>query len=328
MRKIFSTLLPALILFASCSSVSYVAIDTAQPAKTNLNYYFQSPTVVVSKYPSDNEHNEILSEKMFEGDFVFSIKDQCASAFSQATQYSLFVNNQKEVNNVSLYREMENNIVPKLSDTDIDSIATAHNADCIIGLDYFKPLMLENQTSAYKTEYKALIVALWRIYDVNQKKVVKQKTVLDTVKLTVYEDAMWDLQDVKAEMLYRIDYRAYELGIEFSNTIVPYWKQESRAIYPSGHVELDRAWRFVSNNEWEKAAVIWLEFSKNKDKRLRFYSLFNLAVASEYFGSIEKANEYLDEAEKIKSNEETVKYRFILVRRQKINTTLDSQMGY
>lgn len=316
-------ILPALLLLASCATTSYIQIDTAQPATTNINYTFESPTVVVSKYLSDKEYSEDINKIMFDGEIVPSLKDQCANSFAQNAQYSLLVNN-KEVNIVTAYRKMQGDTVPKLSNQFLDSIANKYNSDCIIGLDYFKPKMVI-QTS--KSTIKAMTIAVWRVYDMRRNIVINQKTVLDTVSLFIGDIDLWEFADIKAELLNKVDYRAYELGQEFAKNIMPFWKSESREIYSSGNLELSRAWSFAYSNEWEKASVIWLELSKKNDKNIRFYSLYNLAVAAEYFGSTKKANEYLDQAEKIKKNDITAKYRFILNKREKQIELLDKQMG-
>ena len=60
-------------------------------------------------------------------------------------------------------------------------------------------------------------------------------------------------------------------------------------LFRSRNEKFEKAIKLAQNNQWNEAVIIWETFINSKNKAQRVSSLYNLALASEMNGDIDKA---------------------------------------
>ena len=61
--------------------------------------------------------------------------------------------------------------------------------------------------------------------------------------------------------------------------LTPRWEFVQRMYYRSGHVEMKKTEKMISEGKWLEAAAIWKANIDNKNKNIAAKSMFNLAPA-------------------------------------------------
>jgi len=100
----------------------------------------------------------------------------------------------------------------------------------------------------------------------------------------------------------------------------------------SSDSEFQKATKLAQNNKWEEAVPIWQVYSESKSKRNRVIAWYNLALASEMNGDVDRAIELTDQAAKASSgpflsseNEAVRKYSAVLYQRKNEINKLNQQ---
>jgi hypothetical protein len=122
------------------------------------------------------------------------------------------------------------------------------------------------------------------------------------------------------------------IGENYSKHILPSWTKVDRTYMICSDAEFQNAVALAQKNEWEKAVAIWSRFTESNNKQKQTSALYNLAVASEMNGDVDRAIEYTDKAAKASSglflgaaNEQVRKYSAILYQRKNEITKLNQQ---
>ncbi len=169
-----------------------------------------------------------------------------------------------------------------------------------------------NSRGAY---YAAIMVPYkvkWKI--VENKNNIKEKVYHDTVWSEGYKrnfDKLADLVRFNDVIEYIID----KTAVEFARQISPTWQEVKRYYYRSGNNDFQRAAYFMDNEQYDKAAEIWEQYTKVSNKSLAGNAYINLAVYHELKGEIDKAIEYALLA-KDKENDLATRYLQVLQKRK------------
>lgn len=125
---------------------------------------------------------------------------------------------------------------------------------------------------------------------------------------------------------------ASESAAKFGKKLIPHWITADRVIYRSGHYEMRRAWQLIKSNQWNAAAAILEEQTRNKNRNIAAKAMFNLALAREIAGDLEEAmnwtikSYYVFQEEDPQHANNTKEYINILAKRKKDVESLDKQL--
>ena len=166
----------------------------------------------------------------------------------------------------------------------------------------------------------------WRIFDL-QNHQFQHYSFTDT--MTIVSNVMYS---ENIENPYHPDFQnsfiraANEHGKSFGQIISPFWSDVDRVYYDS-YLIFRGARKFIHNGNWKEAEEIWNKYTLSSDDFIASCACFNMAVAAEMAGEIEKAILWLDKSEDEGLSEMVEQYRKILLHRESMIQYLDSQLG-
>jgi hypothetical protein len=140
----------------------------------------------------------------------------------------------------------------------------------------------------------------------------------------------------QGKKLYQISYlnlSCRDIGILLGNKLTQTWDPVQQQYYHSQNYEMLRAERFARKNEWRRAAEIWNQQAKSKNRKLAAKACYNMAVSCEMMGYPDLAIEWLNKTESgngffMKEYKEICnQYKKILVLRKGEIEKLDRQFG-
>lgn len=173
---------------------------------------------------------------------------------------------------------------------DLQRIADSTGCELLLSFDFFSNLDGLGYKPDHALGYHLVFnMAFWNFYDLNQQKLQYFYNRVDTI--------LWQADGFTAgESMQNLPLRKEALkeaaqlsGINFAEFLVPHWEQVQRMYYKSGHTELKKTDKFISEGKWLKAAAIWKANINNKNKNIAAKSMFNMALASEMEGHIDTA---------------------------------------
>jgi hypothetical protein len=83
-----------------------------------------------------------------------------------------------------------------------------------------------------------------------------------------------------------------ESGLNVASQICPNWVDESRYYYTTGNKNIDTAIPLIKSNKWDEAEDIWMKYAEVPSNSLRAMIEYNLALAAEMTGDLDKAIEW------------------------------------
>jgi len=204
------------------------------------------------------------------------------------------------------------------SNFNTDALAVQENFSQFIETDFGTSFNLELGRSIYYGTIDLVNISNWRIYKPSSR-VHSTFHVRDTI--------FWDSYDQEADKMFSelpelkdaLIEGGIVAGIDFAEQISPKWIKSTRKYYVTGKKGIDIAVKKALSGDWEEAAETWSKYSNVKSKSLRSKIEFNLALASEMTGDVEKAIEWALKSYKTYYRSSTDKYLRILDNRRKVN---------
>lgn len=183
----------------------------------------------------------------------------------------------------------------------IEQIAQSTGADLFLSLDFFSsvdgifsPSYISSDSSMYYffshiSREIVYTLACWNVYDLKKMEFARSLLKLDTIQWT---EPVYSFREAKRVLPPRKDavFNAADIaGSRFAEFLAPHWIEVERMYYQTGQPESNKTNKFVAENRWLDAAVIWKKNTKNKNKNIAAKSMFNMAVACEMNGEIDAA---------------------------------------
>jgi hypothetical protein len=204
-------------------------------------------------------------------------------------------------------------------------------ADILILLDMFSCFYSQKNDDS---DLSANVVTsnIWTVYSAREQKIIDRFTQVDTL--------YWDETDENGkykklripDKRNAISLAAGVIGENYAKHILPGWAKVDRTIMQSSDSEFQKATKLAQNNKWEEAVPIWQVYSESKSKRNKVIAWYNLALASEMNGDVDRAIELTDQAAKASSgpflsseNEAVRKYSAVLYQRKNEINKLNQQ---
>ncbi|MDX9695460.1 MAG: DUF6340 family protein [Bacteroidales bacterium] len=297
-----------LLVFVSCQPLSTFQIETLKPAPVNFPSNFSKILFVNLDNDINNDNvidtlvYKIITKEMHLGlmDGAFNSPNIDSSSFVFT---DIFYNKDQFYTDSAINWNYLNDLMNK------------YESDLIIVLDSVVMLMndmSEANYDVYPVEFYKFrdfsVTAYWKFVD------LYEKSVLDTF---VYTDTLyWDLMKTNKKELENefpttvqcLKELSYYTALDYSKRIFPVWKTETRFYYIDGNKQFRLAASLVNEGKWNEASEIWKQYVKNTDKELASRACFNLAVASEMEGNIEKAVQWAQISFDIKEKKRTRYY--------------------
>lgn len=331
----------SLWFLSSCVTINEFPIEVFQPAKITLPSEIKNVTVVARnlKYNNDTLQNYYskdyrrVRDKMPVNTDSITVK-ACIDSLSAKLQ------EQKRFEKITVLPissfpvKYVKNINPPSKDL-IRKISSDTKADALILLDMYSSFYsIYPDNDSNRSVAKVITASIWTIYDASKLQIINHTSLVDTL----YWDGLNESESYSASRIPNkkaaLEIAAGLAGISYSKNVVPNWAKVYRNTLSCNKADFKKAAEFARKNKWEEASEIWVKYEDDKNKRKRIISLFNLAIASEMDGNIDKASELISKASKISpssvyatENEIIKKYSAVLAKR-KIELKKLSSMSY
>jgi hypothetical protein len=292
-----------LLFLYSCVTINEFPIEVYQPAKIVLPAEMKNVTLVARnlKYANDTLQNyQVRNYKLRKDAKPFNFDSLIVNACFDSLSSRLIAQNR--FNRISVYpisslpiRRAKN--IPAPSKDIISKIATETNADALIFLDMISGFYSINPNPEnQRQEANVVIASIWTIYNASTKKIVHHTSLVDTV----FWDGLDQLERYSASRIpdkkAALPIAAGMIGASYSKNIVPFWSKVYRNTLSLNQPDFLKAAGLAKQNKWAEASEIWLKYADGTNNRKQMVALFNLAIASEMDGDIEKASQLTDKA--------------------------------
>lgn len=176
---------------------------------------------------------------------------------------------------------------------DLSKIADTTNCNILLSLDLLSISYGQKFDSELNTGYSVVYnMTFWNFYDLKEKQIVYQYNQIDTVTWQSPGVTFAKAANYMPEKDSAIIEAASISGISFAERLTPHWEFVQRMYYTSGHIELKKTEKLISEEKWLEAAAIWKANIDNKNKKIAAKSMFNLALACEMEGELDAAIEW------------------------------------
>jgi hypothetical protein len=181
----------------------------------------------------------------------------------------------------------------------IDSLCRIFETDALVVQESFGQFIKTDFDSEFTLDMGKLYTGAidlvysvyWGIYKPSDR-LYKSLHVIDTIFWDSYSNNAQKMLNDLPELKDALVEGGVVAGIDFAKQISPKWINSKRKYYATGDKDIDSAAEKALEGNWEEAADIWMKHVNVKSKKLRSKIEFNLALAFEMTGDIEKAIEW------------------------------------
>jgi hypothetical protein len=172
------------------------------------------------------------------------------------------------------------------------------------------------------------VLAAWRTYDLVGRRVVDDLRDHMTERTWRGEGKTeHDARDELPSQYQTVRMLAVESGEAYAARIAPTWALVRRPYFATGHDVLREAKPYVLADDWLGAEQLWHEVRDYGDTKTRAKAAFNLALACEVDGRLERAVEWASDAVIGLPNAKVRRYLALLKRRLAEQELLREQMS-
>ena len=326
-----------LLILSSCVSYEKFSIEVYKPSEVRLTPDVKKVAIISRnlKYEHDTLQNyqvrnhRLIKDKIRFNTDSLAIKtclDSLSGKLLEQSQFEkveILPTNTFPVTRVKEIRPAKNEWYKVISEKT--------GADILILLDMFSCFFGQDDVNATPV-VNVVTSNIWSVYSASDQEIINRFTQVDTL----YWDGMDEngqykklrIPDKKNAVLLS----AGVIGENYAKHILPAWTKVDRNFMQSSDNELQKAVKLANNGQWDEAVAIWKVYSERKSKRNKVIALYNLALASEMNGDVDRAVELTDQAAKASSglfmsseNEAVRKYSAVLYQRKNEINKLNQQ---
>jgi hypothetical protein len=192
----------------------------------------------------------------------------------------------------------------------VDSICRMYKSEALVALETFDSDILfdkgknilkqetahgkDTLVSEFFANLKINVNAGWRVYDDINRTVLDEQSFIDNKswakKGATPEAVLKQLPDKRDAVNVAGIFAGDQYGIRIS----PTWANVYRSYYVKGKKEVGfkNAKKLVRLKKWDQATIIWTNLAKSTDPKIAGRANYNLALASEMDGDLDKALKY------------------------------------
>lgn len=328
-----------LLILNSCVSYEKFSIEVFKPAEVRLTPAVKKIAVISRnlKFVNDTLQNyQVKNHRLIKDKIKLNTDSLAIKTCLDSLSGKLLAQNQFDkvavlpVNTFPATRVK--NIRPAQNEW-YKAISEKTGADVLILLDMFSCFYSQEDVDS-SPAVNVVTSNIWSVYSATEQKIIDRFTQVDTL--------YWDGTDENGrykklripDKKNAILLAAGVIGENYAKHILPAWAKVDRNFMQSGNPELQKAVKLALDGKWDEAVAIWQVYSENKGKRNRVVALYNLALASEMNGNVDRAIELTDQAAKASSglflspeNEAVRKYSAVLYQRKNEINKLNQQYG-
>jgi hypothetical protein len=306
--KRFLQLTSAVILLVLCSSSAWVKLTLVRPSDIRLPENLKSVAIIDRTLQDETPQNKIeqvISGEAFHQDeqAVIKIADGFIEACSGTKRF-------ETVRTSARYKAngTKTTFPDPLDWNTVTEICNEHKTDILLSIEIFdtdflltnNPVKIDTKTEDGKVntrlEFRANGVAVInfgiRLYDAVNRVILDEYQTSHRLNFdaqaTTLQAALNQLLD-KTEAINRV---SYDAGFIYGERITPTYYQVTRYFFDKPKKELGAGVRYSEVADWNNAIKSWSKVVDKGDRKDAGRAAFNIAVAYEVLGDLEKAKEW------------------------------------
>jgi len=330
-------------LISSCSTSS-VLVSIQRPADITLSQDIKTVVVANRTSPSRKNLAGNIIEGLVTGEWIGL--DKQGSEYCINGLVSLLDNsdrfNIKNIGELELKGTGTSSFSMPLKWKKVNNICSSYNADALIVLETFdsdsrvlfgKPIKRTIRRKGKKIvelRHQAILEMKtesgWRIYDNNKKEIIDENKFIEIKDFKAWgksnRDAQRNLPIVNSALKQSGDFA----GIQYGKRISPVWIKARRVFYIGKDDRLKKASKYVKNDNWDEAILIWKSMANITDKKIAARASYNMALASEIKGYLTASIDWVKKAKAL-GDKRANSYISILNKRQQDQRKLNKQLN-
>ncbi|HEY2349799.1 MAG TPA: DUF6340 family protein [Puia sp.] len=331
-----------LLIFCSCSSTNLMSLSVMKPAPVSIPANIKTVALVNrSKASSETQTLDAIHKAVsLESN---DLQQAGAKGSMRGLTDELAKNTRfKEVKPLNMdLRSFGAGIFPTAMQWDsVEKICRESNTDALFSLELFDTETKLNYAAgptqvnlgvtslpaiAHSVNMTTFVKTGWRIYDPSTR------TILD--EFIIGRDVSFSGSAINpavaASSLIGRKEAVTDVGIKageaYAARILPYWIRVSRDYFVSGNENFKTAKRKAQSGNWDGAAEIWMQETKNTDGNLAGRACYNMAIISEINGDLDGAIQWAQKSYEDYKIRLALHYLDILKYRQNQNELLKNQ---
>jgi len=331
-----------LLACCSCSSTNLMSLSVMEPAPVSIPSNIKSVTVanrtrVTSESQTIDAIHKALSLESND------LQETGAKASLRGLSDELMKNNRfTEIK--SLNRELKTfgaGVFPSALQWDsVERICRESHTDALFALELFDTETKLNYSASptqvnlgtvnlpaidHQVNMTTYVKTGWRIYDPSTRIILDEFIIGRDISFSgsginpaVAASALVGRKEAVTEV-------GNKAGEAYATRILPYWIRVSRDYFVAGNDNFKTAQRKAQSGNWDGAAQIWSQETKNPDGKLAGRACYNMAIISEINGDLDGAIQWSQKSYEDYKNRLALNYLTILRNRQRQNELLKSQ---
>ncbi|MBW1876824.1 MAG: hypothetical protein JRI25_00770 [Deltaproteobacteria bacterium] len=332
------SLLPLVALLSACAPS--VRVPVLQPAMVDVPGDVRTIGVIDRSRPA-NLGEGILGalEGALTGEAIMGDREGAESALrtvvatlEESPRYDVVVPNvNKDQTDSGIFdKELDFRIVRR--------ICRRHHCDALLALEAFDsdshlnidgdPIDGDKQYTDVTVSRDTRVLAAWRLYDADEDRILDATR--DWTRRETWNhhgDTLAEARRGLPSQEYTIRFLGDVMGLDYGARIAPTWFDVTRYYYGKGSLELKEGKHYVRAADWDGARKIWRGLLDDPDRKVRGKAQFNMALAFEVDGALERALEHAKKAAVDLHNGRSREYVRILERRIRDQERLEEQLS-
>ena len=350
-KKYFSGLILLLtVLFMVSCSRSYFPLQVLVPAEVSIDNRIKHIGIVNRTIPHKRRKIVNFLEGFISGESIMADRigaEHCLDGLAEKLNNSPGFN-AVIIRGVSLRGTGTRSFPPPLPWRQVESICRRYRIDALIVLETFDSNIsyridkrMVKRKVKKKNSKRKITVKVPKYYgnlhiDVNSGWKIYYPGSRSIVDANVYSDRRaWSAEGYSKKEVRKnlprkreaINLAGYNSGVQYGIRISPTWLNVNRSYYVKGSPELKEAYRYVRTDDWDNAVIIWKRILADPDPELAGKAAYNIAVAAEVSGNLQKALKWAGESYRKYGNKSALKYIRIIRVRIEDEARLKEQLG-
>ena len=334
-----------LISFTSCYSPNYsvyvqnsnleeVEVEVLRPAKIDISpeYY---RLLLIENRGIDNRIRIIENNKYYKTIKETFIQDKSHINFCDELNFQLQHSPKFEIINkiafpLTIYDNDSINwdslqLVCRLNEADAAMIISNYQTEMLVSYNKYSYPLFSMNLYYYKFLYE--IKAEMKLVDPFDKKVIDKITLNSRPKWEEERDHKLNIEQYCQNLSDNMSIYQAQIATKYAKRISPYWNAEYRKYYGSLNSDFNQTIKYVKNNEWDNARDIWQQYSVSTKKNLANRASFNLILAYEMEGELDKALKQSEKSYLEFKNYYSLQYGELIKKRINDQELLKKQLG-
>ncbi len=321
---------------ACTSSYKSIYIETAKPSESILPEDIQSLTLMNRSITDDfkNYNRDTLQQYIYNKDFLVNniILDSIAADTTlRVLGELLYESGRYDIvipKNHNIYRGLKFYKLPHpLEWKFVKNTCELYETDALLVIErYINKVMTKYKVTNdfYSGEYiheasiDSKYDAILKIYDPRKQEVVKNLFITDTI--------FWYKDELSQKRLFAglpkikdvLIQTGIKLALDADSKLSPSWTTEERGYFTIDSKADTVLTSYINKGDWLSAYNYWEKFANSTNKNIRSKAEYNLALASEMQGHIEKAIEWANKSFKTQYRMQADSYLRKLGERRKL----------